>query len=184
MFPAGHREVWVVPGSEEWQKLRRRGGGGGGGGEEEKIKEVTTFVDSYSEPEEEVSPHISLPPTSTCSFSPCPAGEAPNIGLFASSLKTLHQDWVRGGHTASDIPLPPTPPHTHTLPPSLPPSLTRIDKIEQAEGRLLQLWRKMLSGRLDLEAGRRMVKMTVINICSIHQGPKSSGMVLTVHFSY
>ena len=30
VFDSGHREVWIVPGSEEWHKLRRGRGRGRG----------------------------------------------------------------------------------------------------------------------------------------------------------
>ena len=64
VFLSGHKEVWVVPGSEEWHTLRRgRGGGGGGGGggaDERKGAENETkgeglSDDAYCEPEEEVT---------------------------------------------------------------------------------------------------------------------------------
>ena len=57
VFPSGHKEVWVVPGSEEWRERRGRGRGGGVGderGEEKDKKNETTSEASYSEPEEEV----------------------------------------------------------------------------------------------------------------------------------
>ena len=58
-YPTGRKEVWVVPGSSEWRRLRRVGGGGGRvreeGGEEKEEGEADE--DSYGEPEEEVSSH-------------------------------------------------------------------------------------------------------------------------------
>ena len=69
--------------------------------------------------------------------------------------------------------LPPSVCMSYLLHPSL---LTcSIDHMEEAEARLARLWKRAVGGQLDLEAARRMVKMTVINICSIHQGPKTSG---------
>ena len=62
VFHSGRKEVWVVPGSEEWCALRRGGGGGGGEttGSEGERKNDAVCEDSYNEPEEEVSSVRSL----------------------------------------------------------------------------------------------------------------------------
>lgn len=56
----------------------------------------------------------------------------------------------------------------------------RVDQLEAAERRLLQLWRRNLR-RGDLEPGtaHRLVKMTIINISSIHHSLTSSGTLTT-----
>jgi hypothetical protein len=47
--------------------------------------------------------------------------------------------------------------------------------LEEAEERLVQLWRRVLGRRsLGHEAAHRLVKMTVINICSIHHSLNAS----------
>ena len=61
MYPSGHKEVWLVPGSDEWREMRMRGRTGGGGGEvsvnnmEERVEEGKGMLgESYLVPEEEV----------------------------------------------------------------------------------------------------------------------------------
>ena len=55
VYPSGVKEVWVVPGSEEWRERRGRGRRGDTGeGEEEGKKNEVVEQESYSEPEEEV----------------------------------------------------------------------------------------------------------------------------------
>ena len=58
VFPSGDKEVWVVPGSEEWRERRGRGRGGAveeEKGEEGEEKNEVVSQESYSDPEEEVS---------------------------------------------------------------------------------------------------------------------------------
>ena len=95
------------------------------------------------------------------------------IALAVVLLEWYRAHLVRAVHAHLVMCVPPSVCMSHPLHPSL---LTcSIDQMEEAEARLARLWRRAVVGQLDLEAARRMVKMTVINICSIHQGPKTSG---------
>ena len=42
----------------------------------------------------------------------------------------------------------------------------------------MKLWREMVRGELGVQAAHTLVKMIVINICSIHHSLTSSGMRL------
>ena len=55
VFPSGHREVWVVPGCEEWRERRRRGRAVTEPTEENEREESEVMTEEMEEPEGEVS---------------------------------------------------------------------------------------------------------------------------------